>query len=152
MEINEMIIAGLQGIVTGLSQQADGHVIQSKIFAGKGYTKLAEKYAEHAAEERGYVDQCIGRILDLGGEVKNEEKAATPVYTDPIEWIKYDLEVSRSGLNGLTKLIEASVKDFVTFEILIAYYKDEEEDVHWGEQQLELIEKIGEQNWLIKQL
>jgi len=34
MEINEMIIAGLQGIVTGLSQQADGHVIQSKIFAG----------------------------------------------------------------------------------------------------------------------
>lgn len=152
MEINEMIIAGLQGIVTGLSQQADGHVIQSKIFAGKGYTKLAEKYAEHAAEERGYVDQCIGRILDLGGEVKNEEKAATPVYTDPIEWIKYDLEVSRSGLNGLTKLIEASVKDFVTFEILIAYYKDEEEDLHWGEQQLELIEKIGEQNWLIKQL
>lgn len=152
MEINEMIIAGLQGIVTGLSQQADGHVIQSKIFAGKGYTKLAEKYAEHAAEERGYVDQCIGRILDLGGEVKNEEKAATPVYTDPIEWIKYDLEVSRSGLNGLTKLIEASVKDFITFEILIAYYKDEEEDLHWGEQQLELIEKIGEQNWLIKQL
>lgn len=152
MEINEMIIAGLQGIVTGLSQQADGHVIQSKIFAGKGYTKLAEKYAEHAAEERGYVDQCIGRILDLGGEVKNEEKAATPVYMDPIEWIKYDLEVSRSGLNGLTKLIEASVKDFVTFEILIAYYKDEEEDLHWGEQQLELIEKIGEQNWLIKQL
>ena len=152
MEINEMIIAGLQGIVTGLSQQADGHVIQSKIFAGKGYTKLAEKYAEHAAEERGYVDQCIGRILDLGGEVKNEEKAATPVYTHPIEWIKYDLEVSRSGLNGLTKLIEASVKDFVTFEILIAYYKDEEEDLHWGEQQLELIEKIGEQNWLIKQL
>jgi len=152
MEINEMIIAGLQGIVTGLSQQADGHVIQSKIFAGKGYTKLAEKYAEHAAEERGYVDQCIGRILDLGGEVKNEEKAATPVYTDPIEWIKYDLEVSRSGLNGLTKLIETSVKDFVTFEILIAYYKDEEEDLHWGEQQLELIEKIGEQNWLIKQL
>ena len=152
MEINEMIIAGLQGIVTGLSQQADGHVIQSKIFAGKGYTKLAEKYAEHAAEERGYVDQCIDRILDLGGEVKNEEKAATPVYSDPIEWIKYDLEVSRSGLKGLTKLIEASVKDFVTFEILVAYYKDEEEDLHWGEQQLELIEKIGEQNWLINQL
>lgn len=37
-------------------------------------------------------------------------------------------------------------------EILIVYYKDEEEDLHWGEQQLELIEKIGEQNWLIKQL
>ena len=152
MERKEMIIAGLQGIVTGLSQQADGHVIQSKIFASEGFSKLADKYAEHAAEERGYVDQCIDRILDLGGEVKNEEKAAAPVYADPIEWIKYDLEVSKEGLAGLNKLIEASVKDFVTFEILVAYYKDEEDDLHWGEQQLELIEKIGEQNWLIRQL
>ena len=115
MEIKEMIIAGLQGIVTGLSQQADGHVIQSKIFASKGFTKLADKYAEHATEERGYVDQCIDRILDLGGEVKNEEKAAAPVYTDPIEWIKYDLEVSKEGLAGLAGLVGGSVKGFVTF-------------------------------------
>ena len=39
MEGKEMIIAGLQGIVTGLSQQADGHVIQSKIFASEGFSK-----------------------------------------------------------------------------------------------------------------
>ncbi|MBR1482982.1 MAG: hypothetical protein IJ598_08470 [Ruminococcus sp.] len=152
MDNKEMIIAGLQGIVTGLSQQADGHVIQSKIFASLGFTKLADKYAEHATEERGYVDQCIDRILDLGGEVKNEAKEAAPTYKDPIEWVKYDLEVSKTGLAGLAKLIEAAVKDPVTFEILVAYYKDEEEDLHWGEQQLELIEMIGKQNWLIRQL
>ena len=151
MEQKEMILAGLQGIVTGLSQQADGHVIQSRIFAGKGLTKLADKYAEHAVEERGYVDQCIDRILDLGGEVKNEAKASAPVYTDPIEWVKYDLQVSRDGLAGLAALIQASVKDPVTFDILTAYYKDEEEDLHWGEQQLELMEMIGVQNWLAQQ-
>ncbi|MBR6874596.1 MAG: hypothetical protein IKN17_13960 [Ruminococcus sp.] len=38
------------------------------------FSKLGEKYAEHAAEERGYVDKCIDRILDLGGEVKNGAK------------------------------------------------------------------------------
>ena len=29
---------------------------------------------------------------------------------------------------------------------------DEEEDTYWMEQQLELIEVIGKQNWLIKQM
>lgn len=152
MENKEMMIAGLQSIVTGLSQQADGHVIQSRIFAGKGFSKLADKYAGHATEERGYVDQCIDRILDLGGEVKNEAKETAPVYANPIEWIKYDLEVSKAGLAGLGKLIELAVKDPTTFELLVAYYKDEEEDLRWSEQQLELIEMIGEQNWLIRQL
>ncbi len=152
MENKDIIIAGLQGIVTELSQQADGHIIQSKIFAGEGFTKLADKYSEHATEERGYVEQCIDRILDLGGEVKIEAKQAAPTYKDPIEWVKYDLEVSKTGLAGLAKLIEAAIKDPVTFEILVAYYKDEEEDLHWGEQQLELIEMIGKQNWLLQQL
>lgn len=152
MDNKQIILAGLQAIVTNLSQQADGHMIQSRIFAGQGFTKLAEKYAEHASEERGYVNQCIDRILDLGGEVKNEAKETAPTYSDPIEWVKYDLQVSRDGLAALLPLIEATVKDPVTFGILVEYYKDEEDDLHWGEQQLELIEKIGEQNWLIRQL
>lgn len=152
MDNNTIILAGLQAIVTALSQQADGHMIQSRIFSSQGFAKLAEKYEEHAAEERGYVNKCIDRILDLGGDVKTEAKEAAPTYKDPIEWIKYDLQVSREGLAGLGALVEAAVKDPVTFDILVEYYKDEEDDLHWGEQQLELIEKIGEQNWLIRQL
>ena len=124
MENRDKIIAALQSIVTGLSQQADGHAIQSRIFAGQGFTKLGSKYAEHPAEERGYVDKCIDRILDLGGEVKNETKTEAPVCTDPIEWIKYDLQVSKEGLASLAPLVEMTQRDPSTFEILVAYYKD----------------------------
>ena len=74
MENNQKLIEGLQIIVTELAQQADGHQIQSKIFAAQGLTKLAEKYAEHATEEREYVDKCIDRLLDLGVEIKLEAK------------------------------------------------------------------------------
>lgn len=150
--MKEQIIAGLQGIVTGLSQQADGHMIQSRIFAGQGFSKLADKYAEHAAEERGYVEKCIDRILDLGGDVKNEAKQEAPVCTDAVEWVKYDLQVSKDGLAALAPLVKMAAEDLVTFDILSAYYKDEEEDLHWGEQQLELIKMIGKQNWLVQQL
>ena len=58
MADTKKILEGLQIIVTDLSQQADGHAIQSKIFDAQGFSKLGEKYAEYAAEERGYVDKC----------------------------------------------------------------------------------------------
>ncbi len=152
MEKREKIVAGLQAIVTALSQQADSHEIQSRIFASQGFDKLAEKYAEHAAEERGYVVQCVDRILDLGGVVKNESKAESPVCKDPVEWIRYDLEVSRSGLAWLHSLVEEAREDYTTYDILKKYYQDEEEDMLWGEMTLELIDVIGKQNWLAKQL
>ena len=148
----EKILEGLQIIVTDLAQQADGHEIQSRVFASKGFTKLADKYAEHAEEERGYVRQCIDRIIDLGGEVKLEAKKAGPVFTDPVEWVKYDLQVSKDGLAWLGGLVEEARTDYTTFDILKKYYQDEEEDMYWAEQQLELIEKIGLQNWLNAQV
>ncbi len=42
--------------------------------------------------------------------------------------------------------------DYATYDLLKEYYLDEEEDLYWGEQQLELIEAIGKQNWLVQQL
>ena len=152
MAQNEKIIEGLQIIVTDLAQQADGHAIQSRIFASEGFSKLADKCAEHAEEERDYVKQCIDRILDLGGEVKLGAKKEGPVYKDPVEWVKYDLQVSKEGLAWLATLVEEARTDYTTFDILKKYYQDEEEDMYWGEAQLELIECIGKQNWLLQQL
>ena len=57
----------LQAYATGLAAQSYSHKVQSKVFADQGFNKLAEKYAEHSAEEMGYVEQFIERILDLGG-------------------------------------------------------------------------------------
>jgi len=148
----EKIIAGLQAIVTGLSQQATGHAIQSRIFASQGFSKLAEKYAEHVEEEQKYVNLCIDRLLDLGADVKNEAKKETPTHRDVVEWIKYDLQVSKDGLVWLAGVIEAAKNDLSTYDMLKDYYKDEEEDMYWAEQLLELIEKIGLQNWLTKQM
>ena len=152
MADNKKIIEGLQIIVTDLAQQADGHAIQSKIFAAQGFSKLADKYAEHAVEERGYVDKCIDRMLDLGAEIKNGAKKESPECTDPVDWIKYDLKVSKDGLAWLKTLVEEARDDYTTYDILKEYYRDEEEDMYWAEAQLELIEKIGLKNWLNNQI
>ena len=55
MERNEKLLSSLQAIVTGLAQQADGHILQSRIFASQGFSELADRYAENAEEQRGHV-------------------------------------------------------------------------------------------------
>jgi len=150
--MSESIVSGLQSIVTALSQQATEHEIQSRVFASQGFSKLAKKYAEHAEEERKYVTLCIDRLLDLGADVRNEAKESTPIYKDVVAWLKYDLQISKNGLPWLAKIIENAKDDLSTFDMLKDYYKDEEEDMYWAEQQLELIEKIGLQNWLTMQV
>lgn len=146
------LIEGLQVIVTDLEQQAAGHDIHSRIFASQGFSKLADKYKEHAEEERGYVQKCTDRILDLGGEVKIKAKKAAPVYTDAIEYMKYDLQVSKNGLAWLAGLVECAREDYTTFDILKEYYQDEETDMYESEKTLGIIETIGKENWYAKQL
>lgn len=145
-------IQALQAYATGLAAQSLQHKVESKIFSAQGYSKLGEKYAEHAEEEIGWVNKFIDRIIDLGGSPKVEAAPAMPTFDDPVEYIKADLEVSVREVPVLMELTTSLADDFKTYDILRDYALDEEEDMYWSEQQLELIGKIGLQNWLVKQL
>ena len=152
---NEKVAAVLQQIVTNLSQQSAGHLIHSRIFASQGFSKLAKKYADHATEELGFVEKCIDRLLDLGCEVKLEAKQAGPVYANPVEYLKYDLSVStdEEGIAMMKEIVAIAAKeDYSSYDVLKDYMQDEDEDANWMKGQLELIECIGVQNWLIQQL
>ena len=84
--------------------------------------------------------------------MKLEAKEEAPVCKDPVEWVKYDLQVSKEGLAWLGTLVEEARTDYTTFDILKKYYQDEEEDMYWGEGQLELIKLIGKENWLVSKM
>lgn len=117
-----------------------------------GFTKLAEKYKEHYAEEMGWVEKFIARINDLSGEVKIEDQKGRPVVKDPIEYVKADLKIQEEGVEILYKCIADLKDDPTTYDILKAYLADEEEDLYWSQEQIEMIEMIGRQNWLVKQM
>lgn len=142
----------LQAYATGLSAQSRQHKVQSQVFASMGLGKLAEKYNEHSVEEAGWVEKFIDRIIDLGGEAKVETAPAQKVYTNPVDFLKADLEVSVREVPILGKAALSVAEDMTTFDLLKGYYQDEEEDMAWSDQQLKLIECIGLQNWLVQQL
>ena len=148
----QLSIQILQAYATGLNAQSFQHKVQSKVFKSQGLTKLAEKYADHSTEEAEWVDKFIDRIIDLGGEAKVEAAPEQKVYKDAEEFLKADLEVSVREVPALGKVALSVAEDMTTFDLLKAYYQDEEEDMYWMQGQLELIKVIGKQNWLIKQL
>ena len=100
----------------------------------------------------GWVEKFVSRILDLGGEIKFEGSKSRALICDPIEYIKADLDIQKAGVELLYKCCETLIKDPSTYEIMIAYLKDEEEDLYWCQGALEMIDKIGKQNWLFTQV
>lgn len=142
----------LQFLVTHLAEGAIVHKLQGMIFKSQGITKLGQKYIDHFNEEMGWVDKLTERILDLGSEVKFEGMKSRELICDPVEYVKADLAIQEPGVELLMKCMEGVKDDPTTYDLLKAYLKDEEEDLYWSQGALEMIDKIGQQNWLFTQV
>ncbi len=145
-------IEALQFFATGLTEGALVHKLQGQIFKSQGFTKLGEKYIGHFNEEMGWVEKFVERILDLGGDIKFDGAKSRELCCDPVAYIKADLEIQKAGVDLLYKCCETLINDPTTYDIMKAYLADEEEDLYWSQGALDMIEKIGLQNWLRTQV
>lgn len=149
---NEKLLKDMQAIVTGLSGNSIAHAFQAKIFNAQGFTKLAEKYEEHATEERDFVEKYVDRIMDLGGKIVLEDIKGQPLYTDIIDYLKSEEKISVDGIALVEQMMKDNEMDVVTYDLFKEYVADEYEDLYWTQQQLDLIDMIGKENYLTKQL
>ena len=141
-----------QMIINELAGSAFVHKMQGQLFKSQGFTKLGQKYMDHYAEEMGWVEKYTDRMLDLGyvPEVKLDNEAQ--LIEDPKAYLEADHLLQKKGVEQLYQAMPGLVSDPTTYDLTKAYLLDEEEDLYWDEEQLDLIEKIGYQNWLVKQL
>ena len=141
-----------QMIVNELAGSAFVHKMQGLLFKSQGFTKLGQKYIDHYTEEMAWVEKYTERLLDLGcvPEVKLSQKAR--LIDDPKAYLEADLKLQKEGVETLYNLMPSLAADPTTYDLTKAYLLDEEEDLYWDEEQLDLINKIGYQNWLAKQL
>ena len=151
MEFNTTLQVS-QMIVNELSGSSFVHKMQGLLFKSIGYEKLGQKYLDHYAEEQEWIEKYANRMMDLGctPEVNVCHKSA--LVEDPKQYIEADLKLQREGVEKLYQLMPALANDPTTYDITKAYLADEEEDQYWDEQQLDLIDKLGYQNWLLRQM
>ena len=145
IQISQMIINELAG-------SAFVHKMQGQLFKSQGFTKLGEKYIGHYNEEMEWVEKYTDRLLDLGYVPEVKVSNETKLIEDPKAYIEADHKLQKEGVETLYKAMPALAADPTTYDLTKAYLLDEEEDLYWDEEQLDLIEKIGYQNWLVKQM
>lgn len=151
MEFNNSLQL-MQLIVNELSGSAFVHKMQGQLFKSQGFDKLGQKYIDHYTEEMEWVEKFTDRMLDLGCVPQVKVCNETTLISDAVEYINADMKLQRKGVEALYKMMPTLANDPTTYDIMKAYLADEEEDLYWDEEQVELISLIGKQNWLIKQM
>ena len=145
LEVSQMIVNELAG-------SAFVHKMQGQLFKSQGFEKLGQKYIGHYTEEMEWVEKYTNRMLDLGCVPQVKVCNESTLVEDAKAYIEADLKLQREGVETLYKMMPALASDPTTYDLTKAYLADEEEDLYWDEEQLDLIEKIGYQNWLIRMM
>ncbi|MCR5710636.1 MAG: hypothetical protein K6G79_09180 [Bacteroidales bacterium] len=141
-----------QSIINELAGSSFVHKMQGQLFKSQGFDKLGQKYLDHYAEEMGWIEKYTDRLLDLGFVPEVKFGNQTTLIEDPKAYLEADLKLQKEGVESLYKIMPALAYDPTTYDITKAYLLDEEEDQYWDEEQLGLIEKLGYQNWLMRQV
>ena len=114
-----------------------------------GYTKLAAKEREESIEEMQHADQLVDRIIFLEGHPNLQTIAPLRIGQDIKEVLECDLkgELDAQALYTRARDICRAAKDYVSMEIFEDLLKDEEGHIDFLETQLDLIDRIGIQNY-----
>ena len=114
-----------------------------------GFTKLGAKERKESIEEMHHADKLVDRILFLDGHPNLQHVAPLRIGQSLKEVLECDLAGEHDARELYTKArdICRDAKDYVTMEIFEGLLKDEEEHIDFLETQLDLMSRIGEQNY-----
>jgi bacterioferritin len=154
MKGNEKIIALLNDFLADELTAISQYMVHSEMCANWGYDKLHETVEKRAIGEMKHAEKLIARILFLEGQpvVSNLNKMSIGPTVEA--QLKHDLDAEAEAIkaynDGIRLCLE--VGDNGSRELIESNLHDEEEHLDWLETQLDQINQLGLQNYLLAQL
>jgi bacterioferritin len=119
-----------------------------------GFDKLAKKEYEESIGEMKHADKLMERIFMLDGLPNLQDLGKLLIGENVPELLRCDLQ-SETGAQGTIKDGIAyceSVRDYVSRDLLQGILDDTEEHIDFLETQIELVAKVGLENYLQSQM
>ena len=154
MKGDKNVIRLLNAQLTNELSAINQYFLHARMYRHWGLEKLGKKEYEESIGEMKHADKLIDRILMLDGLPNLQALHKLLIGENTEEMLGLDLQLEQAAQLTVKEGILAceQAADYVSRELFVVILEDTEEHIEWLETQLELIQKIGIQNYLQSQM
>ncbi len=154
MQGDAQVIAHLNAQLKNELTAINQYFLHARMLDHWGLPRLGKVEYKESVGEMKHADRLIQRILMLDGRPSLSEVGRLAIGENVPEILNSDLALERGSQRTLKEAIAhcEGVRDYVSRDLLAGILDDTEEHIDWLETQLELIGKVGLENYLQSQI